>query len=193
MKSILLMTSAALLAATTAFAEPTRVSVTIENLAPQAGTFQTPFWVGFHEGEFDTYDGNTPASNDPVPGSIAMESLCEDGNTGPITADFAALSAGTDATLPGPNGPIAPGDVASGSWLLDSSDPAARYFSYASMIIPSNDFCIANGNPRAHPVFDGSGNFVAEGFFVTGAQTLDAGTEVNDCLLYTSPSPRDPE
>ena len=161
-------------------AESTRVIVSIENLAPQNGTFQTPFWVGFHEGDFDTYDGNTPASNDPREGSVAMERLCEDGNNGPITEDFALLSQGIDATIPGPNGPIAPGDVASQSFVLDGDDPNQRFFSYASMILPSNDFCISNGNPQAHPVFDENGNFIAEDFFVVGSEVLDAGTEVND-------------
>ena len=182
MRRTVWLTAMLMAAATNANATDTRVLVNIENLAPAAGTFQTPFWVGFHEGEFDTYDGNTPASNDPRPGSIAMESLCEDGNTGPITADFAALSAGQDATLPGPNGPIAPGDTARGSFILDSTNPDNAWFSYASMIIPSNDFCIANGNPRAHAVFDEDGNFVAADFFVSGSETLDAGTEVNDEL-----------
>ena len=28
----------------------TRVVVSIENVAPANGTFQTPFWVGFHDG-----------------------------------------------------------------------------------------------------------------------------------------------
>jgi hypothetical protein len=161
----------------------TRVMVTIENVAPQQGTFQTPFWVGFHDGSFDTYDGNTPASNVPRPGSVAMERLCEDGDTGPISEDFAALvPAGVDTTLAGPNGPIAPGDIAIGSFVLDPSDPNSRYFSYASMIIPSNDFCLSNGNPLAHPIFDAAGNFIAEPFFVIGEETLDAGTEVNDEL-----------
>lgn len=158
-----------------------RVIVKIENLAPASGTFQTPFWVGFHDGIFDTYNGNTPANSRPRPGSNAMEALCEDGNTGPITADFAALvNGGIDATIPGPNGPIAPGQVASQTFLLNPQDPNQRYFSYASMIIPSNDFCISNGNPLRHPIFDGKGRFIGEDFFVTGAETLDAGTEVND-------------
>ena len=163
---------------------PTRVVVKIENQAPQQGTFQTPFWVGFHEGVFDTYDGATPANNDPRPGSIAMERLCEDGNTDPITQDFADLSLGIDATIAGlgANGAIAPGEAVSASFLLDPRNPDTRYFSYASMIIPSNDFCISNGNPQAHPIFDEDGNFIAQNFFVTGEETLDAGTEVNDEL-----------
>lgn len=178
--STLCLAASLLLIGTGASAQSTRVIVTIENLTPDAGTFQTPFWVGFHEGEFDTYDGNTPASSNPREGSIAMESLCEDGSTAAITADFADLSLGVDSTIPGPNGPIAPGDIATQSFLLDPSNPDTRYFSYASMIIPSNDFCISNGNPLAHPVFDDAGDFVAEDFFVVGSETLDAGTEVND-------------
>ncbi len=161
-------------------APPQRVVVKIENLAPQQGTSQTPFWVGFHEGDFDTYDGATPASNDPRPGSVAMERICEDGNTGPISQDFADLSFGVDATIAGVAGPIAPGETVSKTFLLDALNPDTRYFSYASMILPSNDFCISNGNPLAHPIFDDAGNFIAQNFFVTGDETLDAGTEVND-------------
>ena len=60
-------------------------------------------------------------------------------------------------------------------------DPSVdRYFSYSSMIIPSNDAFIANGNPFAHKLFDENGNFVAEDFVVAGAEVLDAGTEAND-------------
>lgn len=162
----------------------TRVVVSIENLAPSNGTFQTPFWIGFHDGvAFDTYNGNTPANSRPVAGSNAMESLCEDGSTAAITADFSSLiPQGQDTTLPGPNGPIAPGDIATTSFVLDGSNPAHQYFSYASMVLPSNDFCISNGNPKAHEIFDDSGNFVGNSFFVSGSEVLDAGTEVNDEL-----------
>lgn len=168
--------------ASVAIADEVQVRVTIENVAPNAGTFQTPYWVGFHDASFDTYNGSTPASNLPIPGSVAMERICEDGNTGPISEDFATLvPGGVDTTLFGPNTPnIAPGEQVSEVFTLDSDNPSNQFFSYASMILPSNDFCISNGNPRAHMVFNDNGEFVAQDFFVTGAQTLDAGTEVND-------------
>ena len=67
------------------------------------------------------------------------------------------------------------------AFLLDPNDPQDRYFSYMSMVIPSNDAFIANGNPTAHPIFDMSGSLVANDFFVAGAgAVLDAGTEMND-------------
>ena len=165
------------------YAEPdTRVIVTIENLAPSNGTFQTPFWVGFHDGAtFDTYDGGTFANTKPIAGSEAIERLSEDGNTAPISADFDTLVPdGAQGTIPGPNGPIAPGDIAQDTFLLDSNSPNHRYFSYASMVIPSNDFWVSNGNPVAHPIFDADGNVVAEDFIITNRGILDAGTEVND-------------
>lgn len=176
-----LAVAAALGVITTAQAESTRVVVTIENLAPQRGTFQTPHWVGFHDGvTFDTYNGGTPANSLPIPGSVAIERLAEDGTTEPLSNDFASLvSEGVQGTIPGP---IAPGEIAQQSFVLDSSNPNQRYFSYASMIIPSNDFWYSNGNPLAHPIFDDNGNFIAQDFIVTQDDILDAGTEINDEL-----------
>ncbi len=181
-KRVLVATIAAVVTSLGAQAEPTRVLVKIENLSPQQGTFQTPHWVGFHDGEFDLYNGGTPADTLPVPNDPrrSIERLAEDGNNAPLAATFAEISpSGIDATSVGPNGPIAPGDVASMNFILDSEDAAQSYFSYASMVLPSNDFWYANGNPRAHQIFDAAGNFVAENFFVTNFDVLDAGTEVN--------------
>ncbi|MEO0478121.1 MAG: spondin domain-containing protein [Planctomycetota bacterium] len=168
--------------ASIAAAQDLRVNVILENVAPSFGTFQTPIWVGFHDGTFDSYDGGTLANSLPIPGSDALERLAEDGDTGPITRDFAILGAGRlDATLPGPNGPIAPGERTTRTFVLNPNDVRDRYFSYASMVIPSNDAFIANGNPMAHPIFDASGNFIASDFFVAGQDAVnDAGTELND-------------
>ncbi len=182
MKQKLLVAAIAVAAITSANAAPYRVQVSIENLSPNAGTFQTPHWVGFHDGQFDLYNGGTPADFLPVPNDPrrSIERLAEDGNNGPLAETFAEIAPdGVDGTIVGPNGPIAPGDVAVGNFIIDSEDPAQSYFSYASMILPSNDFWYANGNPRAHRVFDDAGNFVAESFFVTNLDILDAGTEVN--------------
>ena len=170
-------------ASSTVLAEQTRVTVTIENLAPTQGTNQTPHWVGFHDGNFDIYNGGTAADFLPVPNDPlrSVERLAEDGNTGPLSETFAAISnGGVDGTIAGPNGPIAPGEIATASFVVDSASGANRYFSYGSMVLPSNDFWYANGNPRAHEIFDENGNFVAQDFIVTNLDVLDAGTEVND-------------
>ena len=59
----------------------TDVRVTIENLAPEFGTYQTPFWVGFHNGQFDLFDAGAAAST-------SLERLAEDGETSFVSADF---------------------------------------------------------------------------------------------------------
>lgn len=182
MKHLILTLPLAASLASTALAQTYRVNVVLENLAPTNGTFLTPVWVGFHNGTFDTYDGGTLASTLPTPGSDALERLAEDGSTAQLMRDFARLARGRrDATLPGPNGPIAPGQGSAMTFLLNANDVRDRYFSYASMVIPSNDAFIANGNPKAHPIFDSNGKVVASDFFVAGPNAVnDAGTEVND-------------
>ena len=164
-----------LFAAAPAYAANVPVRVTIRNLAPAGGTFLTPVWVGFHDGTFDIYDSGAAASS-------SLESLAEDGMTSGLAGDFAASGAGTvEATLLGMTiPPIAPGEMTSMVFSLDAMAATNRFMSYASMVIPSNDAFIANGNPMFFPVFDAMGAFVGGSVIVTGGMVLDAGTEVND-------------
>lgn len=158
------------------------IKVTIENLAPQGGTFLTPLWVGFHDGTFDIYDRNEPLNPD-FPGT---ESVVEDGATAQITTRFANFGAGDQqATIFGTNGipgPIDPGETSTFYFDHEAVRNSGRFFSYISMVIPSNDFFIANGSPLAHPIFDERGKFVGADFTLLGSQVLDGGTEVNDEL-----------
>ena len=153
----------------------TTVRVRVQNLAPAAGTGVTPVWIGFHDGAFDTYDAGAPAS-------MELERLAEDGDTAPLSSLFAATSDGLDATLVADVGipVLLPSGTATGLFVLANADAGSRYFSYASMIVPSNDAFIANGNPMAHAVFDEDGDFVGADFMVPGTAVNDAGTEVND-------------
>lgn len=161
-------------------AEARTLRVTIENLAPSGGNFLTPLWVGFQNGSFDTYDIGAPILQ---PG---LESLAEDGETAAISNDFANSGASVGnqrATITGPggafDGPIDPGEKVTPNIDVDAAN---RYFSYAAMVIPSNDFFIANGDPLAYQVFDDAGAFTPVAFSVFGDGVRDAGTEVNDEL-----------
>ena len=151
----------------------TTLRVRVENLAPQNGTFITPVWVGFHTGMFDIYDLGAAASS-------ALERIAEDGDTLPLSSDFSASGFGSSQGVVSNGMPMAPGEVALMNFVLDNNNPSARYFSYASMVVPSNDAFIANGNPMAHEIFDAGGNFIGADFIVLGSSVLDAGTEVND-------------
>ena len=146
------------------------VTVTIENLAPVNGNFLTPVWVGFHDGSFDTFTVGQSAAG-------FLEAIAEDGNTAPVAAAFTGAA---QATIPGPNGPLAPGDVATFTFDLDTDDPDNRYFSFLSMVLPSNDAFIGNDDPTRFQLFDINGVAQAIDFFIAGSMIYDAGTEVND-------------
>lgn len=156
------------------------VIVTVENSAPVRGAFQTPIWVAAHDGSFDLYDRNIPLGSVGLVSQLSMESIAEDGNTGPITEEFGlAVPLSPQATLQDPaGGPLAPGSSSSTTFNVDPATD--RFFSYASMVIPSNDAFIANGNPEAHPLFNERGRFIGRNFVVAGTEVLDAGTEIND-------------
>ncbi len=162
------------------------VRIIVTNTAPAGGTFQTPLWIGFHDGGFDIHDLGMPASL-YFPGSNALERLAEDGNADSLIAEFTTLGSGTVqgllSGLLGPeDGPIAPGETVSGIFRVDSVAAGSQYLSYATMVIPSNDAFLANGDPLAYPAFDVGGTFVGTNFVVPGSAALDAGTEVNDEL-----------
>lgn len=164
-----------------ASASAATLRVTVENLAPINGGFLTPAWVGFHDGSFDLYD-----RNESLDDFAGLESLVEDGSTAQLTDAFANASPdGVQATLlsDGPP-PLEPGELT--SFLLDVDPATNQYFSYASMVIPSNDAFIANGNPFAHEIFDDAGNFLGADFIVLGNEVLDGGTEVNDELPFST-------
>jgi len=55
---------------------------------------------------------------------------------------------------------ICPGETAYIPFEIELIPGAVHYFSYASMILPSNDAFVANGNPLAFPIFSESGEFL---------------------------------
>ncbi len=162
------------------------LNVTIENTQSDGQFYFTPFWVGFHNGDFDSYDGGANAFEFP-----GITEIAENGNTGPLMDAFSASGAGlaggvqmTIAALDGPDGaPVfAPGESA--SFNVDVGDSTVnRFFSYASMIVPSNDLFVANGDPFSHELFDAGGAFngpiVIE---IYGSEVNDNGTEVNNAF-----------
>ena len=152
-----------------------QITVTFTNLQNGQGALLTPVVAATQNGVYDQIDVGSPASTN-------IERLAEDGSVGPRIA--AALgSGGVSEALATSGGPLLPGDVRSLTFFADPSDPLTQYLSYASMVIPSNDAFIANDNPLALDLFDGSSLIRRSGsnaFIVTGDDVLDAGTEVND-------------
>ncbi|MEL6108251.1 MAG: spondin domain-containing protein, partial [Planctomycetota bacterium] len=158
---------------------PVELEITVENLAGIGGLAQTPFWIALHEGNFQVAAANSPASD-----FGGLEAIAEEGDISGLFARFAAESGGTDGAVFAPDGfagaPVfEPGEVSSATLqVFDTNEN--RYFSFASMVIPSNDAFVANLNPRAYEIFDENGFFRGEQtILLVGRDILDAGTEVN--------------
>ena len=164
-------------------ASATSLELTITNNGPDGGVFITPIWVGFHNGSFDSYDGGAPTAPE-------LERLAEDGNTAPISDAFdtngtlvptGVAQTGTRQQGTVGGGPVGPGASVSQTFDVDLAD-ANRFFSYASMVIPSNDYFIANGSPVAHDLssLDGAPAGSMISFDIGLANFInDAGTELN--------------
>ncbi len=142
--------------------------------------FATPVWFGLHDGSFDLFDAGSSASN-------ALEVIAELGDVNPLTAAFEAAP-GTPGDINGvvrggATGipPISPGETGTGSFEV--INPANyQYFSFASMVIPSNDTFIGNDNALEYRIFDDNGNFLGNNgvFEIQVTNIYDAGTEIND-------------
>lgn len=156
-----------------------RLEITIENLSPEGGLAQTPFWLGFHEGNFEVARAGVDASQFP-----GLELIAETGDATELANAFAAASGGVGTLVTAPQGfagaPVfEPGEIVSQTVEIFSTD-VNRFFSFASMIIPSNDAFIANLNPREYELFDVHGVFRStQTITIYGNDVWDAGTEVN--------------
>ena len=172
------------------------VAVTITSNAPNGGVALTPLWVGFHDGSFDSYNGGLTSQ-------LGLERIAEDGDASAFSADFqggytyvdnsgmSPTSARVLSSQPGservdgvigsPTGPppIQAGETGTANFTL-ATNGSNQFFSYAAMVLPSNDFFVANGNPMTHDLsslFDGEGSisFNIGGF--NASPVNDAGTE----------------
>ncbi|MEL4896446.1 spondin domain-containing protein [Crocosphaera sp. Alani8] len=175
--------------ATAATAQALTLKVEIENLGPDGGVALTPVWVGFHDGSFDIYNGGLTSQE-------GLERIAEDGNTMPISMDFLSnrtyvqngVSGLFDSTQVGTRvdgaigeAPITAGTMATSTFEV-TPDNSNLYFSYTSMILPSNDYFLANADPLAHSLttlFSGEDSFISFEIGLPGS-FRDAGTEVND-------------
>lgn len=157
-------------------AQTQTVRVQVENLQSEDGFFLTPLWVGFHGGDFDLFNVGEAAS----PG---LEDLAEEGLVGGLNNEISAFGSSGAVLAPGGFGGapvIDPGETAADVFEFDVAN---RYFSYASMVIPSNDAFIGNEDQLAHELLDEDGNFIGPVVIdIFGADIYDSGTELNDGL-----------
>ena len=155
------------------------IRVTIENLSPDGGIALTPFFVAAHDGTFDSFDVGGAAG-------AGIEDVAELGDTTQIVSDINTAQPGAVATTaPANMGGFGPGIYvpgASGFIDLELDPTDHRFFSFASMVIPSSDSFLGNDASDAHELFNDMGEFIATDILLSGAEILDAGTELNQVL-----------
>ena len=159
-------------AAVSATAHAAAIQVTVTNNANVGGLTLSPLWVGFHNGGFDLFDDGAAASN-------GLELLAELADASGLGAELAATQGSAVGGVIGTGGipPIEPGETGTAVFDLDPTDN--RFFSFASMVVPSNDAFI--GNPDLIELFTAGGDFVGDIVItILGGQIWDAGTEIND-------------
>ena len=150
----------------------------------------TPLWFGLHNGQFDMFDVGSPAASSL--GTNAVELVAELGDVGQLTADFTAAP-GIPGDIQGVavaagNGvpPIEPGETGVG-YATPINPAGYQYFSFLSMVVPTNDAFVGNDDPLAYRVFNDLGQLIDAGGNPVGARVIpifasgvfDAGTEVN--------------
>ncbi len=141
-----------------------QILVTFENLAPANSVSFAPLHVGFNNGTFDSFDINTTAT-------APIISIAEGGSGSDWIPAFSA--ADPTAVLGTVGGPLLPGMSASRVFTIDTN--VNRFFTFGSMVIPSNDLFIGNDNPSAFEIVDAQGNLLISQINQTAAAIWDAG------------------
>jgi hypothetical protein len=158
-----------LLAAGSAQAETVRLTVTVQNLAPANGIAFAP-----------CTSASAPAASTPSISAAAATapiiSVAEGGAGGAWQAAFAAAE--PDAVRGTIGGLLLSGASAQMSFLVDSASQG--FFTFASMVVPSNDFFIGNDDPREYALFDANGALQINQITLRANEIWDAGSEVFD-------------
>ena len=161
------------IAAAPASAKLVDIVITVTNLAPTNSVSLAPVRFGLNSGTFDSFDeGGTPT--EPI------ITIAEGGSGSAWFPAFAA--ADPTAVLGSTNGgPITPGSVASSNKIRVNTK-VNPYFTFAAMVVPSNDYFIGNDDPREYRLFDAKGNLLIGSITQTASDIWNAGSELFDPL-----------
>ncbi len=149
------------------------VRVTAQNVAPANGIAFAPLHVGFGNGSFDAFDIGSAAG-------AAIVSVAEGGSGSAWQPAFAAAEPQAVRGTVGAGAPILAGVTRMLDFTVDTM--ANPFFTFASMVIPSNDHFIGNDNPQAYRIFDAAGNLLLSQISQLASQIWDAGSEATDPL-----------
>jgi hypothetical protein len=164
-----LLGSVAAALCTAASAAPLLVTVSVTNLAPTNSISFAPLRLGFNAGIFDAFNiGQTAGA--------PIISVAEGGSGAAWLPAFAA--ADPTATIGSVAGLLTPGSTNTATFTVD---PAVnRFFTFGSMVVPSNDFFVGNDSPTEYMLFNNAGGLAINSIVVKANEIWDAGSEVFD-------------
>ena len=163
-------TAAALTLAGSAHAAQVAVTITVQNLAAPNSVAVAPLHYGFNSGVFDAFNIGGVAG-------APIISVAEGGSGSAWQPAFAAADpTATRGTIGG--GPLLPGATASQTVMVDSV--LNPFFTFAAMVVPSNDFFIGNDSPTRFRVLNAAGNLLISSILQKSTDIWDAGSEVFD-------------
>ena len=173
MSTVVRAATAMCVVSSVAHAQMREVTVRVTNLAASNSVSFAATHLGFHRGTlFDAFNNGQAAT-------AGIISVAEPGTGGQWQADFAAADpTSTRGSIAG--GALLPGQSRSQSFLVDAG--LNRFFTFAAMVVPSNDFFIGNDNPMQYRMFDEMGNLLITSISQRGNQIWDAGSEAFDPL-----------
>jgi Spondin_N len=169
--SLIAISIAAMSFGSTAIAENVNITVTIENLAPTNSVSFAPFRLAFNNGTFDSFNEGQTAT-------APIISIAEGGSGSEWFPAFAAADpTAVLGTILGPTAPpLQPGQTSSATFAVDSV--INKYFTFASMVVPSNDYFIGNDDPQAHRLFDANGNLNLTSINLKASDIWESGSEL---------------
>jgi hypothetical protein len=152
-----------------AIAQNVDVRVTVTNLAPTNSVSFAPLRVGFNGGTYDSFNAGQTAT-------APIISIAEGGSGSDW---FPAFAAGDPTATLGTAhmGPLTPGSVRSSVFTVNPT--INRYFTFASMVVPSNDYFIGNDSPTQYRLFNMDGSLNLTSITQRASDIWDAGSEVD--------------
>jgi hypothetical protein len=179
--SLLMATASLASVASPSLAQTVKIRVTVENLAPANSISLAPFRFGFGNGTFDSFDNNQPAFllGAPDISQAPIVTIAEGGSGSTWFPAFQAAEPNANlGSVLGPSiPPILPGQSSSVEIDVNSSN---RFFTFGTMVVPSNDHFLGNANPTAFEVLDASGHLLLTSITEDASRIWDAGSETEN-------------
>lgn len=147
----------------------TKVTVTVESLVAPNSIAVAPLHFGFHQGMFDVFDIGGVAT-------APIISVAEGGAGDVWQAAFAMTDPTASRGTVG--GALLPGATASLSVTVDAA--LNPFFTFAAMVVPSNDFFIGNDGATDYRVLADDGSLLVSSITLKARDIWDAGSEVFD-------------